>query len=151
MIDPKHVGKTWPPYEVEIDKSQLRLFAKAIGEARPEYVDEAAARRVGYPSLLAPPTFAIALAAADPNGLQYLHDLGVPIARLLHADQRFTYHLPMFAGHRVAVTRRVTDIYAKKGGALEFVRFEMEFRNAEDQALLVESAMLLAVRNEVTR
>ncbi|MEZ4586718.1 MAG: MaoC family dehydratase N-terminal domain-containing protein [Gemmatimonadales bacterium] len=150
MIDPKHVGKTWPPYEVEIDKSQLRLFAKAIDETRPEYVDEAAARRAGHPSLLAPPTFAIALAAADPNGLDYLHDVGIPIARLLHADQRFTYHAPMFAGHRVAVTRRVADVYAKKNGALEFVRFEMEFRDAESQDLLVESAMLLVVRHEAT-
>jgi len=86
----------------------------------------------------------------DPSGLQYLHDLGVPIARVLHANQRFTYHAPLFAGQRVAVTRRVVDVYSKKNGALDFIEFAIEFRRADDGALLVEAGTLLVVRSEVT-
>jgi len=151
MIDRAHIGRTWPPFEVEIDKSRLRLFAKAIGETRPEYLDEAAARQAGYRSLLAPPTFANCLAADDPAGFAYLEDLGIPMARMLHGEQTLVYHAPLCAGDRVSVSRRVADIYDKRNGALEFVRFEMTVRRVEDQVLLAESISVLAIRNEVAR
>ncbi|MFN0180096.1 MAG: MaoC family dehydratase N-terminal domain-containing protein [Gemmatimonadales bacterium] len=151
MIDRAHIGTSWPPFDVEIDKSRLRLFAKAIGETRPEYVDEAAARRAGYRSLLAPPTFANCLAADDPAGFRYLQDLGIPMARMLHGEQTLVYHQPLCAGDRVTVSRRVADIYEKRNGALEFVKFEMAVRRTEDQALLAECVSVLVIRNEVSK
>ncbi|MBM4186659.1 MAG: MaoC family dehydratase [Gemmatimonadetes bacterium] len=151
MIDRANIGRTFPPFEVEVDKSRLRLFAKAIGETRPVYLDEAAARAAGYRSLLAPPTFVNCLAADDPRGFQYLQDLGVPMARMLHAEQTFNYRGPLCAGDRVVVERRVADIYDKKGGALEFIRFELTVRNAADGTLIADCISLLAIRNEVAR
>ena len=39
-IDQKHVGVVSEPRIVEVEKGQLRFFAKAIGETNPEYFDE---------------------------------------------------------------------------------------------------------------
>lgn len=150
MIDRSHVGRTWPPFEVEVDKSRLRLFAKSIGEQRPEYHDETAAQRLGHRSLLAPPTFGYCLGADDPAGLQFLDDLGIPIGRMLHAEVSLVHHQPIVAGDRLTVTRRVADIFAKKSGALEFVRFEMAIRDARDERLVMECVSTLAIRWEVT-
>jgi len=135
MIDRTLIGREWPPWEVEIEKGRLRLLAKAIGETRPIYTDEGAARAAGYRSIVAPPTFAFCLQADSPGGSDYLTDVGIPLTDVLHGEQAFTLHAIMCAGDRVRVTRRVTDIYAKKGGTLEFVVFESEVRFADSGAL----------------
>lgn len=142
MIDRAIIGREWPPFEVEIEKGRLTLLAKAIGETRPIYTDEAAARAAGYRSIVAPPTFAFCLQADSPVGSGYLTDVGIPITDVLHGEQSYTFHDVMCAGDRVRVTRRVVDVYDKKGGALEFVAFESEVR-------LVDSGALVAVGRQV--
>jgi acyl dehydratase len=52
---------------------------------------------------------------------QLLADLQVPIAKILHGEQGFVYHQPVVAGDTITVRSRITDIYDKKNGALEFV------------------------------
>ena len=54
-IDLSLVGTLSEPFEVEIEKSEIRKFAEAIGDTNPLYRDEAYARSKGYASLLAPP------------------------------------------------------------------------------------------------
>lgn len=42
MIDRRHIGRILPACEVDVERSRLRFFAKAIGEANPIYTDEQA-------------------------------------------------------------------------------------------------------------
>ncbi len=146
MIDRASIGRTWGPWEVVVEQGRLRLLAKAIGETRPVYTDEAAARAAGYRSILAPPTFAFCLLSDDPGDKQYLADVGVPVSRMLHAEQRLVLHEPICAGDRVTVTRRVAEVYEKKGGALEFIAFDFEVRGAPDGRLLAGGRQLVVVR-----
>ena len=147
MIDRAHIGRTWPSREVEVEKGRLRLLAKAIGEIRPEYTDEAAARAAGYRSIVAPATYAYCLRDDDPRGLAYLEDMGIPVSRLLHGEEHITIHEPICAGDRVRVTRRVKDIYSKKNGALEFVAWELTVDAVSDGRPLARSESILVVRN----
>lgn len=147
MIDRSNIGRSWPPWDVEVEKGRLRLFAKAIGETRPIYTDDAAARATGLRGILAPPTFAFCLGADDPDGLRYLDELGIPIGRMLHGEQRLTLIEPICAGDRLRVTRRIRDIYDKKGGALEFIAFDSEIRDQIDDRLVARSESILVVRN----
>jgi acyl dehydratase len=147
MIDRAIVGFAWEPWEVVIEPGRLRLLAKAIGETRPVYTDEAAARAAGYRSLLAPPTFAFCLLADNPRGSGYLADVGIPITQVLHGEQRFQFLAPMCAGDRVRVSRRVVDTYEKKGGALDFVVLESEVRDASSGALYAVGRQVMVRRN----
>ena len=147
MIDRSQVGREWPPWEVEIERGRLRLFAKAIGETRPIYLDEAKARAAGYRSIVAPPTFAYALLADNPGGSAYLTDVGIPISNVLHGEQHYTFHAIMCAGDRIRLTRRVAEIYEKKGGALEFVVFESEARFADSNELIAKGRQVMVKRN----
>ncbi len=131
MTDRAMIGHRWGPWEVEIEAGRLRLLAKAMGETRPIYTDVAAARAAGHRSIVAPPTFPFCLLADSPVGAGYLAEVGIPVAEVLHGEQQFTYHQLLCAGDRVWVTRRVTDVYEKKGGALQFVVLESEVRLAE--------------------
>ncbi|MEJ8825523.1 MaoC family dehydratase N-terminal domain-containing protein [Variovorax humicola] len=121
MIDKKWINHELPPSVLPLERTRLQFFAKAIGETDPVYTDVAAAQAAGYADLPAPPTFLFA-AELDSGAVdRMLQDLGVPVAKLLHGEQGFTYHLPACAGDTITVRTRIEDIYDKKNGALEFV------------------------------
>lgn len=147
MIDRAHVGRVWPPFVTEVEKGRLRLLAKAIGETRPVYTDEAAAHAAGYRSILGPPTLPYCLLADSPVAQGYLADVGIPMACMLHGEVRLTSYGDICAGDRVRVTRRLVDIEEKKGGAMELVHFECEFRDDADGRLLARVHQVMVVRN----
>ncbi len=121
MIDKKWIGHELPPSVLPIERSRLRFFAKAIGETDPIYTSEDAARAAGYADLPAPPTFLFAAELDSGITERLVAELGIPIAKLLHGEQSFTYHRPACAGDTVTVRSTISDIYDKKNGALEFV------------------------------
>lgn len=151
MIDrDAHVGVVSEPRRVEVEAGFLKFFAKATGETDPVYFDEEAARAAGHPALLAPPTwlFSMALSAPAKRGevLDKENGIGVDMSRILHGEQTFTYHRPIHAGDVLFLTTTTTDIYAKKGGALEFVVQDTRAVN-DNGDLFAEMRMVTVVRN----
>jgi acyl dehydratase len=121
MIDKKWIGHELPVSVLPIERSRLQFFAKAVGETNPVYTDAAAARNAGYADLPAPPTFLFAAELDSGASDRLLADLQIPIAKLLHGEQSFSYHRAACVGDTVTVRSTITDIYNKKNGALEFV------------------------------
>lgn len=121
MIDRKWIGYETRASVLPIERTRLRFFAKAIGETNPVYTDEAAARAAGYADLPAPPTFVFAAELDSGVMDELLETLDIPLARLLHGEQSFTYHKPVCVGDTVTVRSRISDIYDRRNGALEFV------------------------------
>ena len=146
MIDRKWIGHELPDSVMTIERSRLRFFAKAIGETNPVYTDLAAARAAGYADLPAPPTFLFGAELDSGASDRLVADLGIPFANLLHGEQRFTYHQPACAGDKVTVRSKLTDIYDKKGGALEFVVKQSQATN-EAGVLLAEMRTILVYRH----
>jgi acyl dehydratase len=128
MIDKKHIGKVIADFRTSAPASQLRFFAKATGETRAIYTDEAAARDAGHPGLPLPPTFLFSLELAQPAS-SWRDELGIRPDRILHGEQSFTYHRMAYAGEALHFRTTVADIYDKKGGALEFVVRETRVTN----------------------
>ena len=129
MIDRKHLGRVSEPHTVDIEKGRLKFFAKAIGETNPIYTDEAAARDAGHRELPAPPTFAWMLDMEAADFLPVVGLLDLDIARILHGSQEFEYFGQIYAGDNITVNSRITDIFDKKGGALEFMIIENTYTN----------------------
>jgi acyl dehydratase len=146
VIDRKFIGLESEERFADVEKGQLRLFAKATGERNPIYFDEDAAKAAGYPTMPAPPTFAFCLASLAPQARGSLRDMNIPIEKVLHGEQQFTYHKPIFAGDRIRIKTRVIDIYDKKGGALEFVVTETTSQNQKGE-LCVSARTIAVVRN----
>ena len=121
MIDKKWIGHVLSPSEMTLDRSRLRFFAKAIGETAEQYTDVAAAKAAGYADLPAPPTFLFGAELDSGTTYQLLDLLQVPVTKLLHGEQSFSYHLSACAGDTVTVQSVIDDIYDKKNGALECV------------------------------
>jgi acyl dehydratase len=146
MIAKTWIGHELPPSTMTIERSRLQFFAKAIGETNPVYTDVAAARAAGYADLPAPPTFLFGAELDSGASDRLVADLGIPFANLLHGEQCFTYHHPACAGDQVTVRSTLTDIYDKKGGALEFVVKSSRATN-EAGVLLAEMRTVLIYRH----
>lgn len=121
MIDRQHIGATFEPFAVDVERSRLRFFAKATGQTDPVYTDLEAARAAGHPDLPVPPTFLFCLEMESPNPAAIRERLGLDIGRILHGEQGFRFHRMVHAGERLNFRQRIDDIYEKKGGALEFI------------------------------
>lgn len=146
MIDTKWIGHELPPSILDVERGRLKFFAKAIGEADPVYCDEAAARRAGHPDIPAPPTFLFAAELDSGALMQLLAELGVDIGRILHGEQSFSYRRQVYAGERVTVRSRISDVYAKKNGALEFIVKDSTVTDATGETVC-EMRSVIVVRN----
>ncbi|PZG46686.1 MaoC family dehydratase [Spongiactinospora gelatinilytica] len=133
------------PLTVDIERGRLRFFAKATGQTDPIYHDLDAARQAGHPDLPVPPTFFFGLDLEGPDALRYLRELDVDMARVLHGEQSFVYHSLAHAGETLTVRPRIVEVFAKRGGALEFLVKRNEITRAGEP--VAEATMTLVVRN----
>ena len=99
--------------------------------------------RPGYPGIPLPPTYGSFLLDDRPDPHGNLALLGIDLRKLLHAEQSFEYHAPVFAGDRLTLTDRVADHYMKKGGSLEFVVLDCEARKATGELALTIRRVLV--------
>ena len=132
MADKSLIGRSLGVTTADVEKGRLRFFAKAIGETDPVYFDESAARDAGHPTLPLPPTFLFSLELARPPS-NWREEAGIELARVLHGEQSFTYRRMAHAGDTLHFDSRVTDVYEKKGGALEFVVMETRVTNQRSE------------------
>jgi acyl dehydratase len=129
MIDSKWIGHQFPTMSWTVEKGRLKTFAKAIGDERAVCHDDEAAKAAGYRSLLAPPTLINSGPLDNGDTMTILNTLGVNLANVLHGEQSFTYHKPVFAGDVLSFESRLTDIVVKKGGAMELVTQQLTVNN----------------------
>jgi len=110
-INPDYVGRTFEPSEpYEVSRVKIAEFADVIGEPSPLCRDRSAAQAVGYPDVIAPPTFAIVITAGDTARLMADPDLGVNYAMIVHGEQSFTHSRPLHAGDVVVTQSTIESI-----------------------------------------
>lgn len=138
------------PLNYDMERGRLRFFARTIGLTDPIYFDVDAATRAGHRDLVVPPTFlSNALELEIPNPLGWLAELGGDLTKTTHAEQKFNYLGLAYAGDSLVFQRRVTDVYMRKGGQLEFVVKRTDVMRGEE--LLAEIDFVIALRHpEVT-
>jgi acyl dehydratase len=110
-INPDYVGRTFEPSEpYEVSRVKIAEFATAIGEPSPLCRDRAAAQAVGYPDVIAPPTFAIVVTSGGSAKLVSDPGLGVNYAMVVHGEQSFTHTRPLHAGDVVVAQSTIESI-----------------------------------------
>jgi acyl dehydratase len=120
-ISPDAVGTVLPSISMDIERGRLAQFARATGQRDPIYSDVDAAKNAGHPDIPVPPTFLFAIEMEAPNPFAFATELGIDLKYVLHGEQRFAYHRMAYAGERLTATSTITDVYSKRGGALDFV------------------------------
>lgn len=109
----------------EVTRNDIRRFAEAIGDSNPVYLDPAAARALGHPDVVAPPTFLITASIGDAGGGFIADpDLGVIYALVVHGEERFAFHRPVYAGDVLESVTRIVGM--RDAGRNELMTLETE-------------------------
>ena len=129
MIEKKHIGYEFSPVTLTVEERQLKLLAKTLGMTQGIYTDSDAAVAEGLPGLLAPPTYPFVLEIEALELVEFVNLIGESLEKLLHGEENFTYHGPIYAGDEITVRKKITDIIDKKEGTLQFVISQTDFSN----------------------
>jgi len=143
-LDPSFIGRTYPPTApYEVGREKIREFAVAVGDANPAYADQEAAKALGYPDVIAPPTFPFVITYQAAGQVVADPELGLDFTRVVHGDQKFVYTRPVQAGDRLAVTVSIDNIKSLAGNDVLTVRGEVHDQSGEH---VVTSVMTLVAR-----
>ena len=119
-LNPDYVGRVFGPGEpYEVSRVKIADFADAIGEPSELCRDAEAARRAGYPDVIAPPTFAVVLSMASARVVNDDPGLGLDYSMVVHGEQSFAHSRPLHAGDQVVATTTIESI--KAVGALSMM------------------------------
>ena len=131
-VNESFIGRSYPPTPTyRVSREKIHEFANAINDQNPAYHDVEAARALGHPDVVAPPTFAIVLTL--PAGAQFVADpeAGVDYSRVVHGEQRFVHSRPIVAGDELQVTLTVENIRVAAGNELITNRSEVKTVDGE--------------------
>lgn len=138
----------YPPVLFDVDRSGIRLWARAVGYDDLVYYDEEYARSLGHPALPAPPGF-LGHERHSPN-----HEVGASgppvrglnpaLTRSLNGGTEYEYDAPVYAGDVLTAVARIVDIRQRRGslGEMIVIRREVTFRR-EDEAVVVMWATVI--------
>jgi acyl dehydratase len=117
------IGVEGEPYTLEVDKTSVRMFARAVGYTDPLFYDEEFARARGYRSLVAPPhylgtpVYSPRPAEGGPGavmgrgGPRLRHNL----RRVLNGGTDIEYFDVIQAGDVLTATSKLADIQERTG------------------------------------
>ena len=142
-LDPALVGRSYPPSGVyEVGRAKIAEFAAALGEDDPVHRDPAAARALGHPDVVAPPTFAIVVTLEAANVVLGDPDVDFDYSRVVHGEQRFTHHRPIRAGDRLVSTTSIENVRTVAGNDMLTTRVDVATEDGE--AVCTATAMLVS-------
>lgn len=129
-------------YEMPIDRSKVREFARAVQTRHPLH-------RGARPAM--PPTMLTSARLLwESKDQASIAQLGFDMRRILHGEEEYVFHGPMpRAGDTLTVETHVADRYekpGKRGGTMRFGVVVNEFRDrdgnlvAEQRSVIVETA-----------
>jgi len=145
-VNTSYAGRVYPPGEVyQVSAEKIREFAESTANTHPAHTDPSAARALGYPDVVAPPTFAVVIAQRAEGVYVQDPDAGIDFSRVVHADERFTHHRPIVAGDRLTPTLTVDAVTER--GPLAMVTTRVELTD-DDGAPVASVVSTLAVRGE---
>ncbi|WP_217616401.1 MaoC family dehydratase N-terminal domain-containing protein [Cellulomonas sp. GbtcB1] len=145
-VNPEYAGREYPPNEAyEVGREHLRAFAEAVGATHPAHTDVDAARALGYPDVIAPPTFAVVVAQRAEAQLIEDPEAGIDFSRVVHADERFIHHRPIHAGDRLITVLHVDAVTERAGLSMVTTRAVIHAKGGEPVATVTST---LAVRGE---
>jgi acyl dehydratase len=148
------IGKQLPKSTIVVERGPVARFAEAVLATSPVYSSATAAAEAGYPAVPVPPTFTFiagywgALAelqpAPDPGAVnlaELLADLRKDGGLLLHGEQEFHYHQPVYVGmtlHSSGVVENISVKEGKGGATMTAVNVRTDLADDDGQPVVTQ-------------
>jgi acyl dehydratase len=122
----EYVGRALPPSRPYlVGREKVREFALAVGEGASVCTDLDAARAAGHPDLVAPPTFAAVFIIPMMEVFLRTPAVEWDYRRMVHGEQSFTMHRPVYAGDELVTTLHVDELRTRASSLFLTLRFEV--------------------------
>ena len=119
------------PDHFEVDREKIREFARAVKDDHPAHYSEDAAKECGYDALIASVTF-LAVAGRRVQLEIFKHfDVPINMERVLHRDQKITFHRPIVAGDKLFFDSYLDNVIEAHGTVVAEIRGEASDANGE--------------------
>jgi hypothetical protein len=129
MIGPASIGLRFGPYTFRVEREQIRALAAVLGLTDRRYYDPGSAQALGLPDLPAPPTLATCFGLwGNPALKAELFALGADLPRLLHGEQSYTYHVPIYAGDVLHGSPIIAAVEPREGRSGHFALVTLNTR-----------------------
>ena len=130
----------YPDY-FQVDREKIREFARAVKDDHPAHFTEKAAAELGYPALVASLTFLTV--AGRKVQLEIFNQFAVPInlARVLHRDQKLTFHRPILAGDKLYFDSYLDSVIESHGTVIS--EFRGEVTDAEGNPVITSIVTMI--------
>lgn len=143
VLNHDYVGTTYDSDQSYlVGREKIREFAAAIGDMNPAFHDVDAARALGYPDVIAPPTFAFIPAFRAMVGVMGDPALGLDFGRVVHGEESFEYHRPIAAGDELTVHSEIESIEAH--GRNEFVGIRQDVATTSGEPVVTTRAVIVS-------
>lgn len=144
MFDTSFVGKSFPPFTVEVERAKLHEFALALGESNPIYHSRSEAHAAGYGDVQMLPTMPTQFEFwGNPGWMERLREIGLDTTHMLHAEQEFAYLAEVKPGDVLTGITTVLDGKARRG--LDMATLETRYTNQRGE-LVLTALMKVVVR-----
>ena len=151
-----------------IEATHIMMFARAVGDENPVYHDPERARTTEVGGIVAPPTFAAAVAQFNPDGSRPRPgekwfgsgrtpsgiDGKAPSAGGLNAEQHYEYVRPLRPGDVLTAETRPGKTWereSKRAGKLSFSERITEFRDQSGDLVLTVRGVSVKTERPVDR
>jgi acyl dehydratase len=141
-VNPQIAGRVYAPSPAyEVGREKIREFATAINSTDPVHSDPDAARALGYPDVIAPPTLAVLIAQLSEGQLINDPEAGIDYARVVHGEERFAHHRPIVAGDRLVATLSVDKVGT--AGKLTMVNTRVEIADEKGEPVTTVTSTIV--------
>jgi acyl dehydratase len=114
----------YPDYYL-VGREKIREYAKAIQSDNPLHFSVEAAQAAGYPNVVAPLTFIAIPGRQVQLDIFRNFDVGINLARVIHRDQKITYHRPICAGDKLYFDSWLDSVIESHGTVISELRSEV--------------------------
>ena len=120
----------YPDYYL-VGREKIREYATAIQSDDPLHFSEEAAKAAGHPDVVAPLTFIAIPGRQVQLEIFRNFDVGINLARVIHRDQKITYHRAICAGDKLFFDSWLEDVIESHGAVISTLRTEITDENGE--------------------
>src|SRR5277367_5670954 len=113
------------PDYFEVGREKIREFALAVKDDHPAHHSDEDAAAAGYPAVVAPLTFLAVAGRRVQMEIFTKFSIPINIARVLHRDQKFTFHRPMLANDRLYFDTYLDSVIESHGTVIAEIRSEV--------------------------
>ncbi|TLP77075.1 FAS1-like dehydratase domain-containing protein [Nesterenkonia sphaerica] len=145
-INTAREGHTYPAVTYQVGREAVREFARAVKAEHPAHFESEAAADLGYPDVVAPPTFAVVVSQRAEAAIIADPEVGIDFSRVVHADERFVHHRPITAGETLSAATTLQRIRTMGAGAM--VTTVTEITHDDAPRATVTSTLLVRTEEE---